>query len=390
MSRPTASADPLLEWRREFPILERTTYLVSHSLGAMPRSARQRLAEFADLWEERGVEAWGDRWWGMPIEVGDLLGGLIGAPPGSVSMHQNVTLMQAIVLSSFDWRGRRNKLVCCELDFPSCLYLYEGYREQGAEIVRVPSSDGVTMDPERVAEAVDERTAAVCLSHVVYRSAALVDPAPVAEKARRVGAVSVLDAYQSVGTVPVDVGALGVDVLTGGSVKWLCGGPGAGYLYVRPESRAALSPRLTGWMAHPRPFAFEPAPMEPVDGPYRYLNGTPGVPALYAASAGYEIVRRIGVAAIRERSQRLTERIVEGAAARCWKVVSPRRAERRGGSVSVAVPEAARVTEELARRRVHVDWRPHAGVRIGPHFYNTEEEVEATLAAIDEILRTPR
>ena len=385
MSRP-AAAEPRAVLRDEFPILARTNYLVSHSLGAMPRGARAGLAAYADLWEQRGVEAWSERWWGMPLEVGDRIAGILGAPPGSVSMHQNVTLMQAIVLSAFDWRGPRNRLVCCELDFPSCLYLYEGLRSQGAEVVRVPSDDGVTVDPERLAAAVDERTAAVCFSHVIYRTAALVDPAPVVERARRVGAVTVLDAYQSVGTVPVDVGALGVDVLTGGSVKWLCGGPGAGYLYVRPEARPRLKPRLTGWMAHPRPFAFEDGPMEPTDGPYRYLNGTPGVPALYAAGAGYEIVARVGVAAIRERSQRLTERIVAGADARGWRVVSPRDPARRGGSVSVAVPQAERVAGELARRGVHVDWRPGAGLRIGPHFYNTEAEIDAALDAVGEIL----
>jgi kynureninase len=383
---PLPAGDPRLAWRAEFPILGRTTYLVSHSLGAMPRAARERLADYAELWERRGVEAWGDRWWGMPIEVGDRVAGLIGAPAGSVSMHQNVTLMQAIVLSAFDWRGRRNRLVCCELDFPSCLYLYDGLRAQGAEVVRVPSDDGATMDPERIAAAVDERTAAVCFSHVVYRSAALVDPRPVVAQARRVGAVTVLDAYQSVGTVPLDVTALGVDVLTGGSVKWLCGGPGAAYLYVRPEMRPGLRPRLTGWMAHPQPFAFADGPMEPTDGPYRYLNGTPGVPALYAATAGYEVVARVGVPAIRARSRELTQRVVAGADARGWRVVSPRDPERRGGSVSVAVPEPERVTAELARRGVHVDWRPGAGVRIGPHFYNTEEDVDACLGAIDEIL----
>jgi kynureninase len=383
-------SDRLLPWREQFPITTGTTYLVSHSLGAMPKTTRARLAEYAEAWDTRGVQAWGDSWWEMPITVGNLLARLLGAPEGSVSMHQNVTLAESIVLSSFDWKAPRNRLVCSELDFPSLLYLYEGYRAYGAEIVRVPSADGITVDPSRLAEAVDERTAAVCFSHVVYRSGAIVDARPVADKARRVGAISILDAYQAVGAVPVDVRALGIDVLTGGSVKWLCGGPGAGYLYVRPESRAQLQPRLTGWMAHPEPFAFDPGPMKPVEGSFRYLNGTPAIPAMYAARAGYEILLEIGVEAIREKSLRLTERLHEGAAARGWKVWTPREAARRGGTVSLGVPDAARACEELARRGVIVDWRPQVGLRVGPHFYNSEDDVDRCLAEIEDVVAARR
>jgi len=386
----TQATDPLLAWREQFPITRKSTYLVSHSLGAMPAGTRARLAEYADAWDTRGVQAWSDSWWEMPITVGNLLARLLGAPEGSVSMHQNVTLAEAIVLSSFDWKGPRNKLVCSALDFPSLLYLYEGYRAYGAEIVRVPSDDGITVDPERLAAAVDERTAAVCFSHVVYRSGALVDARPVADKARAVGAISILDAYQAVGAVPVDVNALGIDVLTGGSVKWLCGGPGAGYLYVRPETRSHLKPRLTGWMAHPEPFTFDPGPMQPVDGPFRYLNGTPAIPAMYAARAGYEILLEIGVEAIREKSLRLTERIHEGAAARGWKVWTPRAASKRGGTVSLGVPDAARACDELARRGVIVDWRPQVGLRVGPHFYNSEDDVDRALAEIEDVVAARR
>ena len=383
-------SDRLLSWREQFPITKSSTYLVSHSLGAMPQATRRRLADYAEAWDTRGVQAWSDSWWEMPITVGNLLARLLGAPEGSVSMHQNVTLAESIVLSSFDWKAPRNKLVCSALDFPSLLYLYEGYRAHGAEIVRVPSEDGITVDPQRLAEAVDERTAVVCFSHVVYRSGALVDARPVADKARAVGAISMVDAYQAVGAVPVDVKALGVDALTGGSVKWLCGGPGAGYLYVRPESRAALQPRLTGWMAHPSPFAFDPGPMKPVDGPFRYLNGTPAIPAMYAARSGYEILLEIGVDAIREKSLRLTERIHEGAASRGWKVWTPREASKRGGTVSIGVPDAARACEELARRGVIVDWRPEVGLRVGPHFYNSEEDVDRCLAEIEDVVAARR
>jgi kynureninase len=383
---PHTSADPLLAARAEFPILERATYLVSHSLGAMPRAARQRLDEYATAWETRGVHAWEAGWWEMPVTVGERVGRLFGAPAGRVSMHLNVTLAQAIVLSAIDWSGRRNRLVCSELDFPSMLYLYEGYRALGAEIVHVPSEDGVTIDPERLAGAVDDRTAVVAFSQVAFKSAALVDPAPVVERARRAGAITVLDAYQAVGTVPIEVEALGVDVLAGGSVKWLCGGPGAAFLYVREEAAARLSPKITGWMAHPQPFAFAPPPMTPVDGPFRYLNGTPAIPSLYAALAGYEQIEALGVKQIRERSLRLTRRILEHAGERGWRVHTPLEDARRGGSVTIGVAEPERVATELGRRGVIVDWRPDVGIRMGPHFYNTEDEVDLALREIEQIL----
>ena len=300
MTSPTTSTDPLLVWRDRFPILENSTYLVSHSLGAMPRAVRDQLTEFADRWETRGVRAWSEGWWEMPVEVGNLLARLIGAPKESVSMHMNVTLAQAIFLSALDWSGPRNRIVCTDLDFPSVLYLYQGLAAHGAEIVRVPSDDGITVDPQRVADAIDDRTAVVAVSHVIFRSGAILDVEPIVARAREHGALTLLDAYQSVATVPVDVDALGVDALTGGSVKWLCGGPGAGFLYVRPEVAEQLRPRLTGWMAHPQPFAFDPGPMEPAGGGVRFLNGTPAIPVLYAARSGYEIILRGGC---RERSE---------------------------------------------------------------------------------------
>jgi kynureninase len=322
----------------------------------------------------------------MPVTVGDRVGRLFGAPPGRVSMHPNVTLAQAIVLSGVDWSGRRNRLVCSALDFPSLLYLYQGYAAQGAEIVMVASDDGLTIDPEKLAAAVDDRTAVAAFSHVAFKSAALVDPAPIVERARRVGAFTVLDAYQAVGTVPIDVERLGVDVLTGGSVKWLCGGPGAAFLYIRDAAAARLAPRLTGWMAHPRPFAFAPPPMTPVEGPFRYLNGTPAIPALYAALAGYDLLQSLGVDRVRARSLALTGRILDFAAARGWPVRTPAADARRGGSVTVGVPEPERVAAELGRRKVTVDWRPDVGIRIGPHFYNSEDDVDVALTEIEGIV----
>lgn len=387
MTQPAIHPDPLVTWREEFSIVQKTSYLVSHSLGAMPRSAGRALQEFSTMWDQHGVRAWEEGWWEMPVTVGNALAEILHAPKNSISMHLNVTLAQAILLSSISWKGARNRLVCSELDFPSLLYLYDGLREQGAEIIRVPSEDGLTLDAERLAKAVDDRTAVVAFSHVLYRSGAQVDVEPVVERARRHGAITLLDAYQSVGTVPIDVQALGVDVLTGGSVKWLCGGPGAGYLYVRPESAADLRPRITGWMAHPDPFSFSTDPSEPVAGGFRYLNGTPGVPALFAAQASYEILEKVGVAQVRARSVSLTERLFEAADQNGWPVHTPREAARRGATVTMGIPNAGRVCEQLEQRGVLVDFRPQVGLRLGPHFYNNEEDIDRAVSEIRDITR---
>src|SRR5579863_1631516 len=239
--------DPLLHWRKEFPILDRTVYMISHSLGAMPRRTRDRLKQYADEWDTRGIRAWEEGWWEMPVTVGNLIAKIIGAGPGEVVMQQNVSICQAIVLSCFDWNGKRNKIVSEEMNFPSNLYQYE---QLPARLVRVPSADGITMPLERMLAAIDEETALVSVSHVLFRSSFIQDVKAITRRAHEVGAKVIADIYQSAGTVPVNVRELGVDFATGGSVKWLCGGPGAGYLYVRPDLMANLKPRLTGWAAH--------------------------------------------------------------------------------------------------------------------------------------------
>ncbi len=382
----SAAPDPLLAWRDEFPLAQRTRHLIAHSLGAMPRRARARVAAYLDTWDERGIRAWKDAWWALPIEVGDVLAPLMRAPRGSVTMHPNVTQAQATVLSAIDFQGGRDRLVCTELDFPSCLYLYEGLADRGARVVRVASGDAVTIDVQRVIDSIDARTAVVAISGVIFKSAALVDVAPIVAAAHRHGAPVLLDAYQWIGAVPMDVTALGVDYLTGGSVKYLCGGPGAGFLYVRPDRLAGFKPRLTGGVAHPEPFGFDPGPMRYRDDGLRTLSGTPHIPCLYAARAGYEILGEIGIDAIRARSQRLTSRIVAFAQAEGWPVNSPVDPARRGGSVSVGVPEAERVHAELDRRDVLCDWRPGVGVRLGPHFYTSDEGVEVALLGVKEIV----
>jgi kynureninase len=382
--REATAVDPLLEWRREFPTAETTLHFISHSLGAMPRGAEASLAEYAKVWRERGIRAWEERWFNLPAEVGDVLGSMIGAEPGAVSVHPNVTLAQAVALSAVEFRAPRNRLVCTAEDFPSVLYLYEGLARHGVEIVRVPAAAGRELREEDVVAAIDERTALVAISSVLFRSSQIVDLAPIARRAREVGARTLIDAYQMVGTVPVDVQALGLDMLTGGSVKWLCGGPGVGYLYVRPALAAELKPALTGWMAHRDPFAFDSGPMEWDQGPRRFLTGTPSIPGLMAARPGFEIVSRIGVNAIREKSLRQTGRMIDWADELGLAVSSPRAAERRGGTVVLSVPHAAEVCAALLASDVLLDYRPDVGLRLAPHFYTRDEEIDRVMQRVHE------
>ena len=365
----------LHEYRERFPILAETTYLINHSLGPMPAAAEERVLEYARTWNTRGVRAWEEGWWDLPLTVGDQIARLIGAPPGSVSMHQNVTIAEAVVVSCFSFEGPRRRVVYEEGNFPSVRYLYQAQR--GADIL-------VAADAEGVVEAIDERTLLVPVTHVLYKTGEIQDVEAIVAKAHEEGALVVLDAYQSVGTVPLDVTALGVDFAVGGSVKWLCGGPGAAWLYVRPDLAATLEPALTGWQAHARPFAFE-AEQDYAEGAARFLTGTPNVPALYAATAGYDVVEEVGVERIRNRSQEQTALLVELLDEAGFPAGGPHDPERRGGTVVVQVPGSKRVNRELAERGVICDWRPDVGLRLGPHFFNTDDELRFAVEQIVEL-----
>jgi kynureninase len=377
--------DSLLAWRKEFPILDHTTYMISHSLGAMPRRTADRLREYGETWASRGIRAWEEGWWEMPITVGNLVGAIIGAGAGEVVMQQNVSICQSIVTSCFDWSGRRNKLVTDGLNFPSNDYVYHGLSRVGARVVSVPSPDGLTLPVELLLEAIDDETQLVSVSHVAFRSSYLQDLTAIVERAHAVGALVIADLYQSAGTVPVNVRELELDFATGGSVKWLCGGPGAGYLYVRRDLWSKLNPVATGWMAHEQPFAFEDGPIRYADDAFRFLNGTPNVPALYAARSGYEIINEIGVPAIREKSIRQTTRLIDLAEEAGFRVNTPRDPARRGGVVILEVENGKEAVRELARRDVLVDYRPGAGIRVAPHFYTTEEELEHTVEEVRQV-----
>lgn len=378
--------DDLLRYRPEFPILERTTYLISNSLGAMPRGVYDALHGYADTWATRGVRAWEERWWMLAAQVGEQIGGLMNAAPRSVATFQNVTTCQAVVASCFDFSGKRNKVVYSDLNFPSVMYFWEAQRSRGARVHMVKTEDGIHVPAERLLEAIDETTLLVPVSHVIFRSAYINDARAIVERAHKVGAHVLLDTFQSLGTVPVDVCELEVDFVCGGVLKWLCGGPGTAYLYVRPDLGKKLEPKYTGWIAHENPFAFEVGPIRYGEPPYRFMNGTPNIPALETAGPGLKIVSEIGVKKIREKSTRQTTRLIELADQHGWRVNTPRDPNRRGGTVSIDMPNSREVCAELLKRDILVDWRPNAGVRFSPHFYNSDAELEAGIAAVEEIL----
>ena len=377
--------DPLLAWRAEFPILDTCTYLVSHSLGAMPKRTREHLRRFTDEWDGRGVQAWYEGWWEIGRETGNLLAPILGVARDAITMHQNATVAQLIAASCVSFSPARNKIVLQDLDFPTNHYLFEGFRKQGAEIVYVKSEDRIKAPIDRLVDAIDERTVLVPISLVLFRSACLQDVKPVIDKAHRVGARVILDIYQAAGTIPMDLAALGADFAVGGSVKWLCGGPGAGYLYVRPDLIPQLTPANVGWAGHTAPFAFETGAIRYAAGVERFQSGTPNVPSIYSARAGYKIVGKIGVPAIREKSLRLTRKLMDSAARRGWTLNTPAADAERGGSVVIDVPNGAAVAQALIDRGVIIDHRPDAGIRIAPHFYSTDEEIDRAVETLEEL-----
>jgi kynureninase len=383
--------DDLLRYRPEFPILERTNYMISNSLGAMPRGVYDALHAYADIWATRGVRAWEERWWTLALEVGNELGALMNAPKDSVSLHQNVTTCQAVIASCFDFGGkeqdRRNKVVYSDMNFPSVMYFWEAQRQYGARVHMVKTEDGITVPTDRLLDAIDEHTLLVPISHVIFRSSYINDAKAIIEKAHKVGAHVVLDIFQSLGTVPVDIQSLNADFACGGVLKWLCGGPGVAYLYVRPDLGKKLEPKITGWFAHENSFDFATGPIRYADPPFRFMNGTTHIPAIEAARPGIKIIQEVGVEKIRQKSKRQTARLIDFADRQGWRVNTPRDPEQRGGTVSIDVPDAQKASRELLARDILVDWRPKAGIRFSPHFYNTDAEIDAAMAALTEILK---
>lgn len=385
--------DPLLQWRDEFPILETCTYLISNSLGAMPRRVYEKLHEYADSWASLGVSAWGvpyqdgPTWWELNGFVGDKIAPLMGAPAGSVSVHQNTSIANSILFSALDFSDtKRNKVIISDMDFPSDVYVLRQWLPPHIHLEMIKSPDGIGLDMAELLDAIDERTRLVSLSHVLFKSAYILDAAAIVEKAHRMGAQVVLNGFHSVGVIPLDVQALEVDFYLGGTLKWLCGGPGGVFLYVRPDLLNSLQPKITGWFAHKNPFAFDIERLDLREDTYRLMNGTPGIASLYAIQPGVEILNEVGVKQVREKSIRQTSAIIALAEAADYEIVSPKDSALRAGTVTIRPPHAYGVSRELIERDVIIDYREGAGIRLAPHFYTSDAEIKLTFETMAQIL----
>ncbi len=370
--------------REHFPILADSTYLVSHSMGAAPAAARAALAAYVDAWQHNGPEAW-DGWLPELARIADGIASLIGAEAGSVSLVPNVSHAMSALASSAPLPPERREVVIEALQFPTVRYVWQAWERFGVRVVIVPSHDGRTTSTDALCSAIGERTAFAVLSHAAYQSGATIDVRSIAERCRETGTVFVLDAYQTTGVVPYDALDLGLDVVVGGSHKWLCGGPGCGFIYVRPGLRERFAPAATGWMAHAAPFAFEDEPIRHATGAERFFTGTPTVPGMVAAKPGHDAIREVGVHAIRERNVHLTQALVRGALERGFDVPTPLEPERRTGWIGMDFPGAGRAAKALVERRVFVDYRPGCGIRVGPHVYTTDDEIGHFFAELDAV-----
>jgi kynureninase len=376
--------------REEFPTLASGIHLLSHSLGPVPRAARESMNAYVEAWEHHTSEdAWATSWWEMSTDVGDRIARILSAGPGSVQVQPNASIALSSVASCFDFKDTdRNKIVTSALDFPSMQYIWDAQSRIGAIVEVVHSDDGITVPLKHILNAIDDTTCLVALSHVSFRSSYRVDARAIVERAHKHGALVLLDVYQSAGAVELSPSEWEVDFLIGGTIKWLCGGPACGYLYVRPDLQKELAPRLTGWVAHAEPFAFAAAPMSYVDSVRRFAQGTPSIPALYSVLPGLQIIEEVGVKTIQAESQRRTEWMIEFALAHGWKVNSPREVSERGASVMIYVDDGPAMVNRLNERKVFVDCRPGVGLRISPHFFNTDEEVREAMGILAELMQS--
>ncbi len=357
----------------------------SNSMGAMHRGSAEALREYTELWAREGVEAW-DHWPAFIDETADMAARFFNGGTGNTTLGENVATFQARIASALDY-SERPKVVVEELMFPNVIYVWERAQRLGAQLELVPSDDGESIRTERMLEAIDERTALVSISHAVYVSGALLDVAAICERAHEVGALVMCDVYQTAGVVPIDVAQWDLDMLVGGSHKWLCGGPGTCFLWVKPELRGRLEPMTTGWMAHEDPFEMAPAPIRYAEGPWRFVSGTPSVSAYYVARNAYKNLLEIGVERIRAHNLGLCRIIIDRAQAAGLTLHSPTEDARRAGFVAVDFEGSQAASKVLIEERFKLDWRPNCGLRIGPHFYSTEAEVEAMMDRIVALAR---
>lgn len=381
MSDPVAES--LLEYRKHFPALEECVHFISHSLGCVPAKAADDLMEFAELWRTKSITAWSD-WLPEVDRAAARIEKIISAPSGTTIMHQNVSTVMSVLASCVDYTPARNKIVYEAQMFPTVSYVWQAEQRRGAECVVVPAKDGL-MDADAICAAIDERTLFVPLQHVVFATGQIQDVKKIVARANQVGAHVILDAYQSIGTVPVDVVDLGVSFATGGSVKYVCGGPGAAWLYVRKDLIEKFAPRVTGWFGNEAPFAFTMPDQSYAETVWRYMGGTPAIAALYQSRAGQSLIGEIGVRKIRDKSLVMTQKCIDWVDELGLKLNSPRSAEMRGGSVVFDFVGAADVCRELNRRKFFCDHRPTAGIRIAPHFYTKAEEIDLFFTELKKV-----
>ncbi len=377
-------ADSLLEYRKQFPALEECVHFISHSLGCVPARAKDDLAEFFELWRTKSITAWSD-WLPEVDRASERIEKIISAPRGTVVMHQNVSGVMAMLASCFEYTPERNKVVYEATQFPTVSYVWQAEKRRGADCVLVPSKDGITIDTDAMCAAIDEHTLVVPMSHVVFSSAYIQDAKRICARAKEVGAHVILDCYQSIGTLPLDVLDLGTSFACGGSVKYVCGGPGAAWVYVRKDLIEQFAPRVTGWFGNEAPFAFTMPAQSYAEGIWRFMGGTPAIAALYQSRAGQQIIADIGVRKIREKSLVMTGKCIDWVDELGYKLNSPRDAATRGGSVVFDFVSAGDVCRELNRRKFFCDHRPGAGIRIAPHFYTKAEEIELFFGELKRI-----
>lgn len=373
---------PELEaFRREFPILQTRTYLNSCSLGALGTRSMGYLGEYQALWNTLGASAWYELWMGRIGDLLDRVAWLWNARRPEVALAPSVSGALASIASAVDYT-RRNRVVVADLDFPTLVYQWLARHD--VEVVRVPSDDGIGVDPARWADFVDERTALVATSHVFYGTGYVQDLAPAAKAAKDAGALFIVDGYQAAGQIAVDPRALGADVYVGGPLKWLLGGPGLAFLWVRQEIIESLRPTVTSWFGAANQFAFRVDELEYRDDAGRFSLGTPAVPTVYTALGGLEVFAAAGLEQCFARTKALTEHLIERLEAEGFELKTARDPARRSAIILVRHADAPGAVRTLAERGIIVDYR--AGyVRVSPHFYNTADENEAFVAALQAI-----
>ena len=373
-------AHPLAGYRSEFPIFRDRIYLNTCSLGPLGDRARRKVAGFLDVWQARGAAAWYDVWWEALAELRARYGAVIGAPADTIALAPSVSVAVASVASALDYR-RRPRVVVTSLDFPTVVYQWLAKRPLGVELVVVESPDQVTVPVDAIARAIDDRTALVATSHVYFTSGAIQDIAAVADAAHRKGALCLIDAYQSVGQVPVDAPAAGVDFLIAGGLKWLLGGTGIVFCYVRDDAGAGLVPTIAGWFGHREQFAFEPRALDFHDDARRFELGTPALAAVYTQLGGLEYIEEIGVPAIRRVTAGLVEDLVARANDQGLQPKAAATAEQRSAIVMIPAADPAAAVRHLAAAAIVADARP-GHVRLSPFFYNVQDDHVAALARL--------